>query len=150
MVRTSVDAEVRWEQEGHVYDARTGRYHGFTKRFDLTVRPGRALVLSHLPYRVTGLEVSTGQPEETAWRPGESVEVTLSMVTPGEPRGARPANHVIRVDVTGPAGEEAGAHGCNFDAPGGRVALRLPLALNAPDGAWTLRARDVASGVTAE
>ena len=37
----------------------------------------------------------------------------------------------------------------NFDAPGGDLELRLPLALNAPEGAWTLRVRDVASGVTA-
>ena len=149
MVRTSVDAEVRWEREGHVYDVRTGRYHGFTKRIDLTVQPGRALVLSQLPYRVTGLEVSTGRPEGTAWRPGESVEVTVRVSPSEEIRNARPAKHVIHVDLTGPAGEDVEAHGGNFDAPGGKLELRLPLALNALAGAWTLRARDVASGVTA-
>ena len=148
-VRTSVEAQMEWEREGRVYDVRTGRYHGLTKQVDLTVRPGRALVLSHLPYRVTGLDLSTGRPEGTAYRPGESVEVMLSVVTSGGPRNAQPAKHVIRVDVTDPAGEEAGAHGGNFEAPGGRVELRLPLAFNAPEGAWTLRVRDVASGVTA-
>ena len=148
-VRTSVEAQMEWEREGHVYDVRTGRYHGLTKQVDLTVRPGRALVLSHLPYRVTALKVRTGRPEGTAYRPGETVEVTLRVATSEEIRGARPAKHVIRVDVTGPAGEEAGAHGGNFDAPGGELELSLPLALNAPEGAWTLRARDVASGVTA-
>ena len=33
---------------------------------------------------------------------------------------------------------------------GGRVELRLPPTLNSPEAAWTLRARGVASGVTAE
>ncbi len=60
-----------------MYDVRTGRYHGFTKRIDLTVKPGRALVLSHLPYRVAGLELITGRPEGTPYRPGETVEVTV-------------------------------------------------------------------------
>ena len=115
-----MEARAEWEREGHVYDVRTGRYHGLTKRIDLTVRPGRALVLSHLPYRVAGLELITGRPEGTAYRPGESVEVTLRVAASEEIRGARPAKHVIRVDVTDPAGEEAGAHGGNFDAPGGR------------------------------
>ena len=31
----------------------------------------------------------------------------------------------------------------------GELELRLPLALNAPEGVWTQRARDVASGLTA-
>ena len=105
-------------------------------------------MLSHLPYRVAGLELITGRPEGTAHRPGESVEVTLRVATSEEIGGGRPAKHVIRVDVTDPAGEEAGAHGGNF-APGGRVELRLPLALNAPEGAWTLRARDRRLRVTA-
>ena len=34
-------------------------------------------MLSHLPYRVAGLELITGRPEGTPYRPGETVEVTV-------------------------------------------------------------------------
>ena len=90
-------------------------------------RPGRrALVLSHLPYRVARLELRTGRPEGTAHRPGETVEVTVPSGRLGRMRGARPGKHVIRVDVTNPAGEEAGADGGNFAPPAAGWSCALP------------------------
>lgn len=94
------------------------------------------------------LELITGRPEGTAYRPGETVKVTVRVSASAEIRGTRPPKHMIRVEVTGRRRRGRSS----------RRQLRRPRrqggAAPAPgpqraEGAWTLRARDVASGVTA-
>lgn len=144
-VSTSTEASLDWDSPGHLYNLRTGRYHGWGRQIALQVFPGRALVLSRLPYRVLGLSVQADRAGNTACHPGETLVVDIRVLADA----GRPGQHVFRVDVTDGAGNEAGAHGGNFDAPEGRFRLPIPLALNAAEGGWTLRVRDAASGVTA-
>ena len=147
-VRTSLEAQVEWPEKSHVYDVRAGHYYGHTKQTDLTVFPGRAIVMSQLPYRVNSLDIQTDRFGGTAYHSGETVEMLVSVGTTEESKPMRPAKHVIRIDVTDPTGKHSDAHSRNYDAIEGKLNIRLPLALNAPEGAWVVQMRDVASGVT--
>jgi hypothetical protein len=146
-VPTSVEAEMEWQRRGHVYDMRTGRYYGLTQKLDLTVFPGRALVFSNLPYRVASLDLHTSRSAGTAWHPGETVELMVSLGITDEVERMRPGKHVFRIDVLDPSENPVEAHSGNFDSMEGQLTVRLPLALNAPEGQWTIRMRDLASGV---
>jgi len=55
----------------------------------------------------------------------------------------------MRVDVQDPTGQEAELSGY-YGAKDGVVSLHLDLATNDTPGVWTLRARELASGKTAE
>lgn len=146
-VSTSVEAQLEWQKPGHVYDLRTGQYYGVTQAIDLTVSPGRALVFSSLPYRVSSLELRTDKYGGTAYRPGETVKLMISLGITEELERMRPGKHVLRIDVYDPSGREVPAHSGNFDSIEGNLELALPLALNAAEGEWTIKMRDVASGV---
>jgi len=75
------------------------------------------------------------------------VKLMISLGITDELERMRPGRHVLRIDVYDPSGEEVPAHCGNFDSIEGNLELALPLALNAPEGAWTIKMRDVASGV---
>ena len=54
------------------------------------------------------------------------------------------------MQVLGPDGKELRVHTRTLVAPGARAQWRVPIALSDPEGAYRLRARDVATGISAE
>ena len=64
--------------------------------------------------------------------------------------GGAPVKHVVHLDVYGPDGTRHYSYSRNFAFQTGRWTGGVPLALNDPPGKWTLRARDVTSGLTAQ
>jgi hypothetical protein len=55
----------------------------------------------------------------------------------------------VRVEVLDPSGKLVSAYSSNVTILGGRAAFHIPFALNDPKGHWTVKARDVVSGLTA-
>ena len=132
---------IRAGRRGHLYDLLRGEYLGEADRIEVDdfARPVR--IFSFLPYRVAGMEL---QCEEEA-RPGGMIRGTLKVDT----GGATAVRHVVRFTVQRPDGKTVRYLTQNLEAKGGQAAFTIPLALNEPTGQWTLRARDVATGVEA-
>ncbi|MGC9316400.1 MAG: beta-galactosidase, partial [Armatimonadota bacterium] len=121
-----------------VYDAREGRLLGRLKSIEVDVAPGDARFLTLLPYRPEGLSVAaSGQGDELAIEVAVQAELT-------------PTDHVLHVEVT-PPGERAARYEYTRDvvAEHGRAEVVIQLAHNDPAGTWHVRARDVATGLTA-
>ncbi|MGC9319395.1 MAG: beta-galactosidase trimerization domain-containing protein [Armatimonadota bacterium] len=125
---------VRLGREAHVYDMRGRTSLGRTDAFEATLAPGEAGAWALLPYEVAGIELTLG----------EATEYEVALQAAGEV-----GDHVLHVTVTGPDGELRPAYTRNVLAEGGRYAGRVPLAVNDPEGEWTVTVRDVLSGVTA-
>jgi len=80
-------------------------------------------------------------------RLGESVEIASAVVDDG----GSPVDAVVpmRLDITDPAGHEAEPSGW-YGAGNGELAVSLDLAANDRPGEWTVRVRELASGLTTE
>lgn len=120
-----------------VYDARAGRSLGRQDRIEVEIDPGEARFLALLPYLPEGLSASARQSGD---RLIVEAEVTAAVT---------PTDHVLHIMVT-PAGEDGPRY--EYDrqvlARRGRAEVALPLAYSDPVGAWTVRVRDVATGLT--
>jgi len=125
----------------HVYDARTGKYHGHTETFKDRFDPSSAKVYALLPYTVDGLTV---RPVGRA-RVGRTCTVKLGLTVAGPTAGL----HVVRVDVYDPRGEWCSHYSRNARTEGGAGELTIPFAEGDRPGTWTLKLRDAVSGRTA-
>jgi len=79
-------------------------------------------------------------------RQGDILRCPAELETGGGPIG----RHLFRVGLVAPDGGCDAALGYNAEAPGGKAEIDVPLAYNEQTGTWTLRVRDVATGVTGE
>jgi len=131
-------------KEAHVYDMAAGKYLGQSKTFSRTVSPGRVHLLAALPYRVNAIRLSV--PARLA--AGDRLEYSAEVVRDDE--SAAPVLHVFRVELVDPQGHPARHYASNLKAAEGRAKSSLRLALNERPGTWTLTARDVATGVSAQ
>jgi len=123
---------------GHVYDMLNGTCFGQQETWRTTVRPADVQLYSILPYAVKGLEVRlTG---EMAPR-GGSIDGAVALDT----GGARAVRHVIHMEVIRPGGQAASYLSANLETIGGAAKFRIPLALNEPEGEYTLAFSDVAT-----
>lgn len=120
-------------EPAHVYEMRTGSYLGRGDSVDLTMTEYTLRLYALLPYRVTAVNLT---PQ------GKRVSVTI------EATGST-GDHWLRVDVDRPDGTRAANYGGDVRAPGGEADVHIPFALNDPPGAWRIRVRDVATGVSA-
>ena len=134
--------KVALPQAGHLYDlASGGRYLGQGDSVTLDLRDTPHALLAVLPYKIDGvtLQASPGQL-------GKDLPLDLALqVTGGEP-----VRHVVHLDVFQPDGTRNYSLSRNDVFTAGRWRGTLPLALNDPEGQWTIRAREVCSGLTSE
>lgn len=127
-------------RQAWVYDVRRGKSLGRTERVRTDLTPGVATLYALLPYKVRGVDLSL--PRRAA--PGAEVTAELT-VSVGAPAAGR---HVVRVDVTSPAGTAQPHYARNVLCDAGRGTFVLTFALNDSPGKWRITARDVASGAT--
>ena len=130
--------EFEFGRAGHVYEVARGEYlgHGRSATVDMRDQPHALLAL--LPYRVRGLKLGGERS-----RLGEGMPLAVDLAVTGTP-----ARHVVHLSVSRPDGSRC-AHLCrNVVLEAGRWRGTLPLALNEPAGRWTVRAREVVSGLT--
>jgi len=122
-----------------VYDVIAGRYVGNTAEPLVFLGEGECGVFALLDYEVKGVEVNlTLRPLELAYR--------LSLVT----RDGTAGLHAFRVEFIDPKGKLVEAYSATLPAIEGRAAGLCNLALNDPNGEWTVRATDVLTGVKGE
>ena len=77
--------------------------------------------------------------------PGKPLEINASISTES---GPVTGTHVFRVTVTDPNEQDPPWYTQNVLALEGRATITIPLALNEMPGAYTVRAKDVMSGIT--
>ncbi|MGC9317128.1 MAG: beta-galactosidase trimerization domain-containing protein, partial [Armatimonadota bacterium] len=135
-------SEVRLTFQGqpHVYEARSGSYLGARQTVEEVFGPGQCRLYSLLPYRVEGLNVRLRDADVA---PGDTVEALVSVDGPAEAD-----LHVFRLEVTDPSGRMLDHYGRQLTAPRGIASAEFRLALDDAPGTWTIRATDVATGVT--
>jgi len=131
----------RFASPAHVYDMREGRYLGNVNNLDLTVAPSSAKLFALLPYRVEKLTVGLNR---SAVRAGETVMISVEVVTDGKPAG----RHVIHLGAQRPDGETAMYLSQCAEAKDGKARLAIPLAINEPVGEWQLHLTDAATKVS--
>jgi hypothetical protein len=136
------DVDVELGRPVHLYElSRGGRYLGHQASAHLDLRDGPHALLALMPYRVEGASLGAGPAKL-----GRNLPLEFRLkVSDGEP-----VKHVVHLDVFRPDGSRYYSYSRNFTFHGGRWPGGVPLALNDPPGRWTIRARDVVSGMTAE
>jgi hypothetical protein len=126
----------------HVYDMRAKRYIGNVSSVETVVPPGETALYAGLPYRVTSLSVSAARSAKA----GGELRIGAQLEADAEAIG----DHVFHLDLIGPGGESTWHYARNELSPSGRLASVVPLAVNENPGTWTVRVRDVLTGVTGE
>ncbi|MCP4641790.1 MAG: hypothetical protein GY851_15210 [bacterium] len=126
-------------EEAHVYDVRAGMYRGYGRRFEDVLYPARTVLYAMLPYEVRGLEVAAEASEG-------GFQVRGKVVPGGD---AKATTHVVHITVTDPDGRVCRELSRNVVAEGGVFDETVFVGLGRP-GAWTVRVKDVATGMTRE
>ena len=136
------NTKVELPQAGHLYDlASGGRYLGQGDSATLDLRDSPHALLAVLPYKIDGVTLQA-QPGQL----GKDLPLELAL----QVTGGNPVRHVVHLDVYQPDGTRCYSLSRNFVFAAGRWSGTLPLALNDPAGQWTIRAREVCSGLTSE
>lgn len=126
----------------HVYDVRRGRHLGRSDKVTITVPRGEAAVVAALPYRVTGIELTTLK----SVRPGRRLPLSVTLKT----KGGDPGAHVIHIEF-GIVGMPAlSYYAQDIVCQGGQAATFIPLAINQQPANYTLTVRDVLTGISSQ
>jgi hypothetical protein len=133
---------IAFRGKGHVYDVRDGTYLGEHAQLDIQLPPSGCRLLASLPYKVDALAIV---PDGADFACGGMIRGHV-VLRAGAPLSER---HVVHLDVIRPDGRTVRRLACNVDLKDGQGSFAIPLVLNELPGAWTLAARDVASGVKA-
>ena len=133
---------VAFPAKGHVYNVREGTYLGEREQLDIQLPPSGCRLLASLPYKVEALTILSDRADFAC---GGTIRGHL-VLRAGAPVSER---HVVHVEVMRPDGRTVRRLGCNVDLKNGQGSFAIPLVLNELHGAWTLAARDAASGVKA-
>jgi len=134
------EATFTWSGRSHAYDVRRGAYLGHKESVTIDLPPFRGRLLCLLPYRVRGVDLSGPR----SARPGRRITVAAEVTASGR----KPGEHVIHFEVTSPTGARRPLYCRTRTAAHGRAELTIPFAHNDPPGQWTIRARDVMTGIT--
>jgi hypothetical protein len=134
--------QVALPRTGHLYDlASGGRYLGQGNSATLDLRDSPHALLAVLPYKVEGASLRAGP-----GRLGQDMPLEFGI----QVSGGQPVRHVVHLDVYRPDGTRHYDLSRNVVFRDGRWRGTLPLALNDPEGPWTIRAREVCSAVSSE
>ena len=134
----TVKGTLRLKKEACLYDSRKGKFLGRGKEFPLSLVQGEGTLLSALPAKVSGVELSA--PREL--RAGEKTEIAAKVKT----ETATAGNGVLLLRAFRPDGSESLEFRRIRHAPGGAFVFPFAPALN-EKGVWTFSVRDAASGV---
>ena len=133
--------DINFGGEYAVYDTRTGNLLGSLQSLRTTLKPYDPLVFTLLPKPAKELVM---QAPEKAKR-GDAIAISATLDAP-----AVADVHVFRLEITGPNGTVIPHYAQNLKAPKGAASTTLFLALNEPAGVYTIKLRDVATGIAAQ
>ncbi len=135
------EATVAFPRRAHVYDARTGQYHGEVQEIKTSIAPARAKVFALVPYRINGVAVRL---DKSAYRRGGALSFEVDVET----SSGKPSLHCFRIEVVDPDGRVLKHYCQNLLGKDGVCRGSINLSLNEKQGPWKLTARDVVSGAT--
>jgi len=128
--------------KGHIYDVREGTYLGETDRVTCAIPRAGTKVYGSYPYRITGIKLII--PSRITG--GKDLVADIGLTTSAGEAGC----HIFHVEVLPPSGEAGWLMKRNVTALSGKALFRFRMAENDPAGEWTLRVKDVMTGMTAE
>ncbi|MBT3379385.1 MAG: hypothetical protein HN742_32925 [Lentisphaerae bacterium] len=135
-----VKAKIQFPANRHAFDVRRKRHLGRTQSIEKEIVPGVPELFALLPYRVRRLELPN-IPSKCV--PGQSINlpIRLAAMSPGVSTG----RHMVRLEVTNPAGKPVPHYARNVELVKGAGKATMAFAFNDPPGTWTLTATDVAT-----
>ena len=135
-------AALSWSKLAHVYDVRAGAYLGRRNELAVQAPPeGRRVHLFALQSEpVSNVTVKAREEIER----GKTLRLRVHL----EAGTVDPTNRLMRIDVISPNGELVKHYRDFVTLKGHRGRSAIPFAFNDLPGQWTIRATDVASGVT--
>ncbi len=136
---TPYPVRIVFPRKSHLYDMLTGEYLGLRDTVDTTMSY-KAHLYAMLPYRVSSLDISA---TDNAVRGEKSIFKIL--VNPGLRATLSP--HILRVEVTGPSGENLPWYAANITAENATAKYAVHWALNEKPGRYTITVKDTASGI---
>lgn len=137
-----VEVVVRLPEGQHAYDVRNAKPLGDVANVRTTLDPWSPLVLMLSPTSVNGLAITI----PSSARRGKTAAAELHVED--RPSGVQP--RIARVDVHDPSGQLVEHYSGNLRFEGEHARFDIPFAWNDAQGTWSIRARDVASGASAE
>ncbi len=136
------NTEIELTSGGYLYELAQGLgYLGQGTKAALDLRDKPYALLAVMPYKIEGVSLRAGEA-----RLGQDLPLEFSVKIGGGP----PVKHVVHLDVYRPDGGYYYSLSRNFVFKGGQWRGALPLALNDAPGRWTIKAREVVSGLSAE
>jgi hypothetical protein len=131
-------------RSGHIYDLRTNEYMGQHDTFVVTVALEGFGVYAVTPYRIEKPDMTVRVTQVQGGNALIECQVTVS------PQAAAAERHVVRLQLFAPDGSEWKDFNVNSVAENGAFTHVFTLPLNAPQGAWTVKAREAISGLSDE
>ncbi|HEX2523419.1 MAG TPA: hypothetical protein VHP35_14955, partial [Terriglobia bacterium] len=140
-LRGPMELKVDFGTPSALYDVRRGEYLGLKREWIGTVDEREPVILSALPEPVKGISIrAPGRAKG-----GEVVSVMVEL------EGRRLADsHAFRVQMFDGDGQELTMLTRNLAGPRGMCKWELPLAVDLKKGTYSLRVREIATGVSAE
>lgn len=132
---------IRLKEKAHLYDVRAKKYLGYTDTITTEAYREKGQFYAVMPYQINGVEAKCEFDEKGRefWYEAQ-VKVSDGPVQ----------DQVLRVDVTAPDGVPVRWYSGNFWTKGGKLEMRVPMALNDKPGNWKINITDVVSGESAE
>jgi hypothetical protein len=140
-LRGPLELKVDLGNAAAVYETRTGKFLGEQAHCVVTLNDIEPAIFSLLPERAKGLLIQA--PERAVAGNLLSVSLRLEGPTIGK-------THTFRAQIFDPGGQELTMLTRNLAAPQGSCTWELPLATNLQKGTYTLRVREIATGLRAE
>ena len=133
----TLEVRVWLPNPNYIYDIRKKAFLGMRETVTISVSAGEAVVLATVPKEIRSLELAT---DKAVYRPGQTVRLNAAIdVETGT---------VIRIEVAGADGRLIRHYCANVQAPSGKIAYEIPLALNEAPGRYTITATDIISGLS--
>lgn len=140
-LRGPLELKVRLGSPAALYDIRSGRFLGKQAEQVVRLTDTEPVILSMLPEPVKGILIRA--PERA--RSGDMVRVAIQLA------GPKLGNtHAFRAQIFDSAGRELAMLTKNLAAQQGACVWEFPLAVNLKKGSYTLRVREIATGIQAE
>jgi|GEM_PF-1330427 len=129
--------------KGHLYNLLNGQYLGAVSGAETVLDDSApAAVFGIYPYRIDSLLVDV----PSSVRAGTELAARIQ-IKAGE---GKPGAHIFHVELVPPDNRKSFLLNRNLSAENGSVDFRFRMAYNDPKGKWTLRIRDVLSGMVSE
>lgn len=129
--------DIKFPENGHIYDVINRQYHGFSDNLRLNVPVATPYLLAVMPYEIIDVTADIRQNDRTVM-----IESTVKV------SDGIPGRHVIYIRVTDSEDKRRAEYDQDVIARNGRGSHVFNLALNDPQGQWTIHIEDIVSGTT--